>query len=73
MQFDDTGPDKYERMVRVETKLDAIKKNMVTKADLSALECFDCRVEGVNNQTTWFVATAAVLAGIAFTAARLIH
>ena len=44
---------------------------MATKADLSELKV--SMIEGFNNQTKWFVATAAVLAGIAFTAARLIH
>ena len=64
-------PDIRERVVRVETKLDAIEKTMATKADLSELKV--SMIEGFNNQTKWFVAPAAVLAGIAFTAARLIH
>lgn len=71
-------PDIRERMVRVETKLDGIEKTMATKTDLGDLkvsmaELKTSVIEGFNNQTKWFVATAAVLAGIAFTAARLIH
>ena len=71
-------PDIRERMVRVETKLDSIEKTMATKTDLGDLkvsmaELKTSVIEGFNNQTKWFVATAAVLAGIAFTAARLIH
>ena len=71
-------PEIRERIVRVETKLDGIEKNMATKTDLgelrvSMIELKTCVIEGFNIQTKWLVATTVVLAGIAFTTACLIH
>ena len=76
MHWKKRSPEIRERIVRVETKLDGIEKNMATKTDLGELrvsmaELKTCVIEGFNNQTKWFVATAVVLAGIAFTTARL--
>lgn len=64
-------PDIRERMVRVETKLDGMEKNMASKADISDIKVL--MTEGFNSQTKWFVATAVILAGVAFAGARLIH
>ena len=71
-------PEIRERLVRVETRLDGIEQTMATKMDLGDLkvsmaELKAAMIEGFNNQTKWFVATAAVMAGTAFAAARLIH
>lgn len=74
-------PDMRERLARVETKLDGIEKHMATKADLvnvkadlegSIAGLRTAMLEGFASQTKWFIGTAVVLAGIAFTAARFI-
>lgn len=64
-------PEIRDRLMRIETKIGEAEKIMSTKADLAELKA--SITEGFNSQTKWFVATAAVLAGIAFAAARLIH
>lgn len=71
-------PEIRERLVRVETRLDGIEQAMATKMDLGDLkvsmaELKAAMIEGFSNQTKWFVATAAVMAGTTFAAARLIH
>lgn len=63
-------PDIRERLVRVETKVDNIEKNMATKADLADLK--SDLFKAINDQTWKFMAVAGVLAGLAFTAARFI-
>ena len=63
-------PDIRERLARVETKLDAVEKHMSTKADISDLKA--AIASELGSQTKWFIGTAFVLAGIAFTAARFI-
>ncbi|EOZ5126496.1 MULTISPECIES: hypothetical protein [Pseudomonas] len=63
-------PDMRERLARVETKLDGIEKTMATKTDMAELKAAIASEFG--SQTKWFVGTAVVLAGIAFTAARFI-
>lgn len=63
-------PDIRERLARVETKLDGIESQMVTKADLSDLKA--AMAESFHAQTKWFIGTAVVLAGLAFAAARFI-
>lgn len=63
-------PDIRERLVRVETKVDAIEQNMATKADL-----FDLKADlhkAINDQTWKFMGVATALAGLAFVAARFI-
>lgn len=60
-------PDLRERMVSVET----LDKVMDTKADICDLKVL--MTEGFNRQAKRFVVTAAVLAGVVFAAARLIH
>ncbi|QDD92182.1 hypothetical protein CCZ28_24000 [Pseudomonas oryzihabitans] len=63
-------PDIRERLARVETKLDGIEKQMVTKSDLSDLKVTIS--DSFHAQTKWFIGTAVVLAGLAFAAARFI-
>ncbi|MDG9858504.1 hypothetical protein N7403_32050 [Pseudomonas nitroreducens] len=68
-------PDLRERLVRVETKLDSMEKNMATKADLDVLKgsiATDMR-KALNDQTWRFIGVAGALAGLAFTAAKFIH
>lgn len=70
-------PDIQARLVRVETKLDATTLNMATKADLAAVGIMLAELkttvsETILAQTKWYIGTAAVLAGLAFAAARLI-
>lgn len=60
-----------EKLVRVETKLEGIEKNMATKTDLAELRT--AIAEGFTSQTKWFISTAIALAVIAFTAAKFIH
>ncbi len=67
-------PDIRERLVRVETKVDVIEKNMATKADLEALRgsiAADFH-KSINDQTWKFIGVATALAGLAFVAARFI-
>lgn len=82
-------PDIRDRLSRVETKLDGIKEQMVTKADLIATraefreDTSGLRLEIANFRTDmqlmetrilkWFVGTAGVLSAIAFGVARLVH
>ena len=75
-------PEIRERLSRVETKLDAIKENMVTKADLIeetsglnlAVANFRTDIQSLETRLLkWFVGTAGVLSAIAFGVARLIH
>ncbi|HLD65617.1 MAG TPA: hypothetical protein VJA19_06215 [Pseudomonas sp.] len=70
-------PDIQARLVRVETKLDATTLNMATKADLAAVGIMLAELkttvsETILAQTKWYIGTAAVLAGLAFAAARLV-
>src|SRR5690606_41770364 len=63
-------PDIRERWVRIETRLEGIEKHGATKADLEAV---NSRIEAMGRTTIqWTIATAVVLAGVAFTAARFI-
>ncbi|HCI2552742.1 TPA: hypothetical protein NOT30_001323 [Pseudomonas aeruginosa] len=68
-------PDLRERLVRVETKLDSMEKNMSTKEDLKVLkgEIATEMHKSLSDQTWRFIGFAAGLATLAFTAAKLIH
>lgn len=72
-------PDIRERLVRVETKLDAIEgtmgKTMATKDDLRVLkgEISTEMHKALNDQTWRFIGFAAGLAALAFTAAKFVH
>ncbi|WP_248746739.1 hypothetical protein [Pseudomonas sp. MWU12-2037] len=68
-------PEIRERLARVETKLDNVEKNMATKSDVEALRgSISTDVQKVVGDSTWrFVQISAVLAGLAFTAAKFIH
>lgn len=84
-----TLPDIRDRLSRVETKLDGMKEQIVTKADLVAtraefregtsglcLEIANFRTDMQSMETRmlkWFVGTAGVLSAIAFGVARLFH
>jgi hypothetical protein len=61
--MEDTQMDIRERLVRLETRVDAIASQMATKADLAALEA---------TLLKWFIGTALALTAIVFAAARLI-
>lgn|GEM_PF-2109462 len=63
-KLEDTMTTVRERLVAIETKLDHVDKTMATKAELSAME---------STLIKWFVATALILASLAFTAAKFIH
>lgn len=69
--LDQAIPDIRERLVRIETKIEGLDKNLATKNDLSDLTV--AVMEGINSQTKWFIGTAVMLSGVAFTAARLIQ
>lgn len=69
--------DIRERLSRVETKLEGIEKNMATKADIAAIgtilaEFKASIAEGTITQTRWIITFCVGLAGLAFTAAKLI-
>ncbi len=75
-------PEIKERLARVETKIDSIKKHMVTKADLleetgglnQAIANFRTDIQSLETRLLkWFVGTAAALSAVAFGVARLIH
>ncbi|WP_425318500.1 hypothetical protein [Pseudomonas nitroreducens] len=72
-------PDIRERLVRVETKLDAIEdtmeKTMASKDDLKVLrgEISTEMHKSFNDQTWRVIMAACVLAGIAFTAGKYIN
>ncbi|CAD5199605.1 hypothetical protein [Pseudomonas sp. FEN] len=68
-------PEIRERLARVETKLDNVERNMATKFDVEALRgSISTDVQKVVSDSTWrFVQISAVLAGLAFTAAKFIH
>lgn len=68
-------PDIRERLVRVETKLDNVEKNMATKSDLESLRgAISTELQKTVSDSTWrFVQISVVLAGLAFTAAKFIH
>lgn len=68
-------PDIRERLVRVETKLDNVEKNMATKSDLESLKgAISTELQKTVSDSTWrFVQVSVVLAGLAFTAAKFIH
>lgn len=58
------------RLTRVESKIESIEKHGATKADIEAV---NARIESMGRTTIqWTIATAVVLAGVAFTAARFI-
>jgi hypothetical protein len=61
--MEDTQMDIRERLVRLETRVEAIASQMATKADLAALEA---------TLLKWFIGTALALTAIVFAAARLI-
>lgn len=63
--------DIREKLVRVETKLEALEKTSATKTDIADLKT--AIAEGFTSQTKWFISTAIALAVIAFTAAKFIH
>ncbi|MFJ2456880.1 hypothetical protein ACIOWK_35295 [Pseudomonas protegens] len=63
--------DIREKLVRVETKLEALEKTTATKTDIADLKT--AIAEGFTSQTKWFISTAIALAVIAFTAAKFIH
>ncbi|MET1077415.1 MAG: hypothetical protein ABWY06_05265 [Pseudomonas sp.] len=69
-------PDIQLRLVRVESKLDALGANTTTKAEMAAVGIMIAELKGTVSetmlaQTKWYIGTAAVLAGLAFAAARL--
>lgn len=68
-------PEMRDRLVRVETKLDAMEKHMATKAELDILKgAIATELHKALNDQTWkFISVAGVLAGLAFTAAKFIH
>ncbi len=63
-KLEETMASVRERLVAIETKLDNVDKSMCTKADMNALE---------STLIKWFMATALILASLAFTAAKFIH
>jgi hypothetical protein len=66
-RLEDAQMDIRERLVRLETRVDAIAVQMVTKADLKAgLAAMEATL------LKWFIGTALALTGIVFTVARLI-
>lgn len=70
-------PDIRERLVRIETKLEAIDKHGATKTDIEAvltrIEATGTKIETMGRtMIQWSIGTALVLTGIAFTAARVI-
>lgn len=73
MQFDDTGPRQTRTDGEGRDKIGCYLKTMVTKVDLSELNVAMAELKGLTARHKWCVATVAVLAGIAFTVARLIH
>ncbi|WP_248794914.1 hypothetical protein [Pseudomonas sp. MWU13-2105] len=68
-------PEIRERLVRVETKLDSVEKNMATRFDVEALRgSISTDVQKLVSDSTWrFVQISVVLAGLAFTTAKFIH
>lgn len=58
------------RLVKLDSRLDNIEKQMATKSDLQELSV--SLHKALNDQTWKFISVAAVLAGLAFTAARFI-
>ncbi|WP_282372274.1 hypothetical protein [Pseudomonas sp. PS02290] len=66
-----TSQDIREKLVRVETKLEALEKTTATKVDIADLKT--SIADGFTSQTKWFISTAIALAVIAFTAAKFIH
>jgi len=64
LKLEETMTTVRERLVAIETKLDHVDKTMATKVELSTME---------STLIKWFVATALILASLAFTAAKFIH
>lgn len=60
--------DTRERLLRIETRLDAVEAHMATKADLAALE---------TRLIKWMIASAfgmtTVMSGVIIAVVRLIH
>lgn len=70
-------PEIQARLVRIETKLEDVVTHIATKAELAAVGTMIAELrtsvsETILSQTKWYIATAVVLAGLAFTAARLV-
>jgi len=63
-KLEETMTQVRERLIGIETKLDGLDRNTATKADVSNME---------TSLIKWFVGTAIVLAGLAFTLAKLIQ
>jgi hypothetical protein len=66
-KLEDVVSDVRERLVRIETRLD----HAATKEELQGLRADMHRMEAT--LIKWFVATAAVLATLAFSAAKFVH
>ncbi len=63
-KLEETMTDVKERLGRIETRLDSMDTHLATKSELHRLE---------STLIKWFVATASVLATLAFSAAKFIH
>ncbi len=74
-ELEKASQDIREKLVRVETKLEAIEKTMATKDDLRLTQgaiAVDVS-KAILDQTWRLIGVSVVLAGMAFTAARFIH
>ena len=70
--------DIREKLVRVETKLEGIENVMATKAEINAVgtiiaELKTSVAQEMVVQTRWIIGACIALAGIAFTAAKMMH
>lgn len=63
-------PEIQIRLVKLDSRMDNIERQMVTKADLQEMSAN--LQKALNDQTWKFIGLAGVLAGLSFTAAKLI-
>lgn len=77
-KLEKTASDVRERLVKIETRLEHVATTASVErlaGELNAkFEIQNTKIEAVRvDLVKWFVATATVLAGLAFAAARYIH